>query len=170
MGGIMRRILSLCMLVVPLAGCANFSPLVSSKPVAANGSSWLIYDASRRGTLVVVKDGEITRSCAEPAPDAAYSFANSFNGSLKLPSGTEGTAAATLNATIEALAGRDNLVLLARESLFRLCEARANGDISDQRYGDIFQDVLQQVKEIAEAQKARSNAIEATARAALTAQ
>ena len=161
----MKR-LFLIVLTFSCAACANLSPLTSTKPIAEEGGHWLTYDASRRGTLLTVRSGQIVRSCAEPAPDAVYSFVNSLKGTLRAPSGSsaEGVDAA-LNATVQALAGRDNLVLLARESLFRLCEARANQDISSQRYADIFQDILQQVKEIAAAEKARSEAVQGVVRA-----
>lgn len=162
----MRSALLMSPLLLLLPGCANLSPLVSQKPIAANGSAWLTYDASRRGTLIVSQDGKIVRSCAEPAPDTAYSFANSLKGSLSTPGGSEASGDASVNATALALAGRDNLVLLARESLFRLCEARANGDISEKRYADIFQDVLQQIKEIAAAERAKADAIRTVAEAA----
>lgn len=163
----MRSILCISSLLLALSGCANFTPLVSQKPIIQNGSQWLTYDASRRGTLVVAENGKIIRSCAEPAPDTANSFVNSLKGTFKTAGGTSAEGVdASVNATALALAGRDNLVLLARESLFRLCEARANGDISQKRYADIFQDVLQQIKEISEAEKAKSAAIQSIAKAA----
>jgi len=165
----MRNLVLVSSLALVLSGCASFSPLVTQKPVAANGSAWLTYDASRRGTLLVSENGKIVRSCAEPAPDAVYSFANSLKASAGGAGGSTTSGEATVNATALALAGRDNLVLLAREALFRLCEARANGDISDKRYADIFQDVLQQIKEIAAAEKAKSDAIRSVAEAAIQA-
>ncbi len=156
----MKRIFASIILINLSAGCANLSPLTSIKPIAPEGGHWLTYDASRRGTLVTVKGGQIDRSCAEPAPDAVYSFVNQLKGTFKTAGGAsaEGVDAA-INATASALAGRDNLVLLARESLFRLCEARANGDISSDQYARIFSEVLKQVVEIAAVEKARSEAL-----------
>lgn len=161
------RYFRLYLTILLLTGCANFTPPISQKPVIQNGSQWLTYDASRRGTLLVAENGRITRSCAEPAPDTATSYANSLKGTLKTPGGTSAESVdAAINSTALALAGRDNLVLLAREALFRLCEARANGDISTKRYADIFQDVLEQIKQISEAEKAKSLAIQSVAKAA----
>lgn len=166
MAKVMKEIIFISYLSLGLAGCANFSPPISQRSIVQNGSQWLTYDASRRGTLVVSENGKIIRSCAEPAPDTANSFVNSLKGTFKTAGGTSAEGVdASLNATALALAGRDNLVLLARESLFRLCEARANGDISEKRYADIFQDVLQQIKEISEAEKAKSAAIQSVAKA-----
>ncbi len=70
-----------------------------------------------------------------------------------------------MNATAQALAGRDDLVLLAREALFRICEGSLNGSIKADDVKHLFQDVFQQVKEIAVAQsqtaKSKATAAEA---------
>ncbi|MEM6475553.1 MAG: hypothetical protein AAF687_05245 [Pseudomonadota bacterium] len=94
-------------------------------------------------------------SCAEPAPDTGYSFNNSFKLSGESGDTTVGAEAA-FAATLVALAGRDNLVLMTRESMFRLCEARANGFISDDQYNQQFGELLKQIVKIAEAIQERS--------------
>lgn len=143
-----------------VTGCANLTPPATQKPLAQEGTHWITYDSSRRGTLLAVKNGEVVRSCAEPAPDTAYSFVNTLKGSVKKPEGPEAEVDLAFNATALALAGRDNLVLLAREAMFRLCEAGANGDLKDGEYSSQFGEVLKQIKEISEANKARADALQ----------
>lgn len=137
-------------------GCANFTPPLSKRQIPAEGTFWLTYDASRRGTLIAMDQGKISRSCAEPAPDIARSFSNIFGSLSDRSTNKQGTGAA-LTASVTPLPGRNDLVLLAREALFRLCEARGNQDISRERYADIFEDVLEHVKAIAEIEMARSH-------------
>jgi hypothetical protein len=153
------KIVTSLALLASSTACANLSPLTSSKRISDAGSYWLTYEASRRGALLSTDGTKIIRSCAEPAPDAAYSFANSLKGKFSLGGASAEGVDAALNATIVALSGRDNLVLLARESLFRLCEARTNGDISPDQYAASFVQVLTSIKEIAEAEKANSQAV-----------
>lgn len=143
-----------------LSGCANLTPPATQRPLAQEGTHWITYDSSRRGTLLAVENGKVVRSCAEPAPDTAYSFTNSFTGSVKKPEGPEAEVDLALNATALALAGRDNVVLLAREALFRLCEARANNDISQAQYDAQFSAVLTQIKEISDTNKVRAETLQ----------
>ncbi|GAA4642769.1 hypothetical protein GCM10023115_07440 [Pontixanthobacter gangjinensis] len=159
----MMRSVLVTALALSSGACANFSPLtkqVTVPNVAANSAQWLTYDSSRRGTLVIREVGENGKpdrviSCAEPAPDTGFSFTNSFkaNGSS---GGTTIGAEAAFAATLVALAGRDNLVLMTRESMFRLCEARANGFINNDQYNSQFTKLLEQIVEIAQAVKQQS--------------
>jgi hypothetical protein len=74
---------------------------------------------------------------------------------------------ASFNATALALAGRDDVVLLAREALFRICEAQMNNAIKDSEVKPLFNDVFQQVKEIAVAQASISHSKALAAQAEL---
>ena len=136
------------------SACANFSPLTKRTEiprVAEGHAQWLTYDSSRRGTLVLYdKENDRLMSCAEPAPDTGFSFDNSAKLSGSSGSTTIGAEVA-FAATLVALAGRDNLVLMTRESMFRLCEARANGFISNTQYNERFGKLLDQIVKIAEA-------------------
>lgn len=139
-----------------VSGCASFHPPSSRKELSPDQSYWMSYDASRRGAIIVAENSKV-RSCAEPTPDVALSFANALKGDFGFPGNTTATGVnATLNATAMALAGRDNVVLLAREALFRICEASINGSIASSDVKPLFQDVFRQVKEIAEAQASKA--------------
>jgi hypothetical protein len=131
-------------------GCANFSPLVTTRAIPQNGPHLVTYDSSRRGTLFTVENGKVTAACAEPAPDTAYSFNNAFKASGKGgKTPAEVTVDVALTATALQLAGRDNLVLLTREAMFRLCEAQANNFLNDASYATNFAVILAQIEKIA---------------------
>lgn len=136
-----------------LTACANLSPLTSSVPLN-EGTTWLTYDSSRRGAYVVSRGGT-TVVCSEPAPDTAYDFHNKLEAAVK-SEGVDANAKAELAAKAVALAGRDRVVLTAREGLYRLCEARANGFIGQSDYIGGFQEVMLTVRAMFEAEKAEA--------------
>lgn len=148
------------MFAIILCGCATFSAPSSEKELKPNQSYWMSYDATRRGSVIVAGDSTV-KTCSEPAPDVAMSFANALKGDFKVTDKASATGVdAALNATAMALAGRDDVVLLAREALFRICEASINGTINESDVKTLFEDVFKQVEAIAVAQasKARSDA------------
>lgn len=148
----MFRSLITLLAIVCISGCAVLSPPSSSTGLETNHSYWFSYDASRRGAIVLTKDSQV-KICSEPSPDVAMSFVNTLKGNFTTPGGSSAQGVdAALNATAAALAGRDDVVLLAREALFRICEAHMNGAIESKDVKPLFQDVFQQVKEIAQAQ------------------
>ncbi|MDR6673865.1 hypothetical protein [Xanthomonas sp. 1678] len=152
--------LATVVITILVSGCANFHAPSSRKELKAGQSYWMSYDASRRGAIIVPEDSKI-KTCAEPGPDVGMSFINTLKGDFKFPGETSATGVeAALKATAMALAGRDNVVLLAREALFRICEANINGAIPPSDVKALFQDVFKQVTEIAVAQanKAKSEA------------
>lgn len=146
------RTLLLLPIVFGVAGCANFTRPASIHQLSANSRYWVSYDSSRRGAWLATNDAGHVTSCAEPAPDVALSFNSGLKGSLEV-SGAKATGIdASAAATAAALAGRDNIVLLAREALFRICEQTAMGNIDKSQIKPLFQDVFEQTKQIAIAQ------------------
>lgn len=144
----MHRMLSIVSCLM-LASCANLYPPSKSSRLSDGENYWLSYDASRRGALVVSNNSQL-KSCSEPSPDVALSFVNSLKGDFKTPGGTSATNVdATANATAIALAGRNEVVLLAREALFRICEASQNGVLSSSDVPVLIKDVFEKVSEIA---------------------
>lgn len=153
------RLVAVLAAVAVLPGCAQFSPLSASKSLKP-GAYWMSYDTSRRGAWVRVStDGEVT-SCSEPAPDAAMSYAAGLAGGVKGPGNFEATNIdASASATAALLSGRDNLVLLAREALFRICEGNANGAIPDTQVPRLVSEVLTQITTIALRDASQTQAI-----------
>lgn len=158
----MNRLVSTAALVSLMVapGCANFSPLVTSRAIPQNGPHLITYDASRRGTLFTVENGKVTAACAEPAPDTGYDLSNSFKvGGKGGKTPAEVSLDVALTAKVVELAGRDNLVLLTREAMFRLCEAEANGFFKNEAYVKKFGQILNQIAKIADAKKAQAETL-----------
>jgi hypothetical protein len=150
-----------------LASCANLYPPSTKKQIDNGSSYWVSYDASRRGALILPKSSQV-RACSEPAPDVGLTFVNTLKGNLTTPDGTSATGIdAAANATVVALAGRNEVVLLAREALFRICEASMNDTIGSGDVRPLIEKVFTDVAEIAkaQAQDSESRAAEAKAKA-----
>lgn len=141
--------------MLSLSACANLSPLTGARALKPGGSYWLTYDASRRGTYLATDASGGIRACAEPAPDSTYSFTNKLEAAAKSKD-VDASAKVDLAASALELAGRDRTVLAAREALFRLCEAQANGDLRPGEYFDGFQEVMYTVRAMVEAERAKA--------------
>lgn len=110
-----------------LCGCANLFPPASERELGTAGY-WLNYDAARRGAVVLKKNtnGENYAYCAEQAPDVAMTLVTKIAGDIKAGNTSISNLDAEATATAVQLAGRTQLVLLTRESLYRLCEISMN--------------------------------------------
>jgi len=140
-----------------LSACSNFTSPSTAKSLSDNRSYWISYDASRRGALVNNGPHGI-KSCSEPAPDVGLTLATNFKGNIKGPNETSLTNGdALFNTTVVALEGRNNVVLLAREALFRICEASMNGMLNNNSAVYLYEKVFEHVNQIAKAQADASN-------------
>lgn len=148
--------------MMTISACANLSPLTRSTQLK-DGNYWLTYDSSRRGAYVYKGEDGKLHSCAEPAPDTGYNFTNGLKGKTTTASGTSAEGEVSLTATIMAIAGRDNLVLISREALYRICEMRANGDLPPDKVYPAFREVMGAITAIAETEGKKAEAIKATA-------
>lgn len=108
------------LLLLALTGCSFPQRRVELLELS-NGSEVVSYPADLRGAYVVGG-----RTCAEPMPDVALASTDKLTGTIKLLSETgqsiEGTAAVDLAAKVAELSGRTQVVLLARDLLYRICE------------------------------------------------
>lgn len=87
--------------------------------------------------------GKDLGTSVESSLDITSSSGNKSSGNLELQ------AAVKLAATVSELQGRSQNVLLAREFLYRICEARANGFFQGgQAYIDMQQNALRMIVEI----------------------
>ncbi|MGE8231976.1 MAG: hypothetical protein ACN6OR_01240 [Stenotrophomonas sp.] len=141
----------LAALLLATAGCANFTPL-ASKRTLDDGSTWLTYDSSRRGTIIIpATSAGKYRFCAEPSPDVALVLASKLKASGKATKGAEAGTEMDMSASAMELAGRNHSVLLARDAMFRLCEASLNNAFSSTEYLELFNQILQMTTSIATA-------------------
>lgn len=152
-------------ITLALGGCANLTPPARIHDVSEAKAHWIEYDASRRGALLRTEDGKI-RGCAEPAPDIGLSLLSK----LKLqPEGVTAPVLDTeLSSTVVALAGRTQVVLTLRESLYRICEAYMNGALSGPDVKSLFGDTLKAAQTIAEAVRQEADSEKVKSEAAKT--
>ena len=136
-------------------------------PVGESGFDLISYTGTTRGAYLW-PDGNTRRICAEPPPDLGLNTAREISANLKAaaqsiggigaPSIDAGGAAKLSSAAIE-LAGRSQLVLLAREFLYRECELASNFAPGSEAYNALagqYAQVLQVVVKLADADKAQA--------------
>lgn len=183
----MKRLFVVALSFVILSGCGNMlaqkeARLVPTRETKGKGELISFPGQLRTLTNKLTVGGYIT--CAEPAPDIALSD------TLKLITGiTSDTTAAitgndgastnagnkislnndlqTTTAALE-LAGRTQTVLLAREFLYRTCEAASNKWLEPKDVKEAHEKILQQITGLIEIdkKKAETSAAIATAVAA----
>ena len=127
---------------------------VSTEP-AAGSSAAATAPAARPATAAAAT---ATRAgvCSEPAPDAT----------LKLISKLEATradASAELDASVVRLAERTQMLSFLRESLYRVCEQSASGQMTKQEASTAYGKVMDSVHAIIETDRDRAR--ESAARA-----
>jgi hypothetical protein len=154
--------------LICLAGCGSQATEAVASPsrlhtLEAKNAYAVAYDSRGRGAYVSVlsANSEVMKVCAEPSPDA------SANLSSKLASEFSANATATLKA-IQAAAGvtnkaneeataqivdvaqRTELVLVLRESLYRLCELNLNGVLKNEQAVLSFEQVMRTTRQLAQ--------------------
>ena len=125
------RSLSFLVLVtlLPAYACSMPQREVKIFDLTTTHPSLVTYSTELRGAYLVPA-GSALKFCAEPVPDVALSSLEKITASLKgeHPTGIkgDGALATEFSATVAELAGRTQLVLIAREMLFRACEFSVN--------------------------------------------
>ena len=140
-----------------LAGCGLFPQKDARISRDKGGLTVITYPAEMRGAYVVEQDKKLT-VCSEPAPDDGLSTVAEISGKLaanvdpnrKL----EAEAAAKVTTEALALAGRTQLVLVAREMLYSLCVVSANSGLAPDKVEGIYLQVADVIKELAKADRA----------------
>ncbi|WP_339074957.1 hypothetical protein [Teredinibacter turnerae] len=182
----MKKIIALLGLVA-LSGCSVLSPQkpqhISSDAVGDKGDLYSVPANLR--TIDIRKSDADYIVCSEPVPDIAMSNAlklaldasstqsaetaattgdDSASGSVSNALGLKGSSDASTTAL--ELAGRTQIVLLAREFIASNCKARANGWIDDSAFKDSQDKIIEQItamitteKVKAEAEKAKAEAV-----------
>lgn len=105
-----------------LAGC-SLPQRHASVLELSDGAQVVAYPAELRAAYVTPPG---IRVCSEPMPDVSLTSAQDLSGAIKMLSSTgqsiEGKAAVRLATTAAELSGRTQIVLLARDLLYRVCE------------------------------------------------
>ncbi|MEE1673729.1 hypothetical protein SNR37_003156 [Agarivorans aestuarii] len=134
----MKRKFLLALLAIAtsiLSGCANWSsidrstklPPPNSDQKTRNTGVAIHLDMQQRLVLV----NGLQEYCAEPSPDAIAAFAASAAASANVEQKVNGALAAAVGNNVSSTGLRTQSITLMRDSLYRMCEAYANGKISD---------------------------------------
>lgn len=120
------------LITIALAGCSAFQKSHEVGVIGLNEHKRplvITYDATSRGAYMVDKNSNV-QICAEPAPDAALENLAKISGEIGLPLPSDNSLSIEANSELQSkiveLAGRTQLVLLAREMLYRACEQSIN--------------------------------------------
>lgn len=114
-------------------------------------------NVNRRFVYVVKANGNDTNGrkyyvYAEPPPDTALTSTTDIAASLKLPETAEVAGQLKLATAIVDLTKRTQTIVLLRDTLFRLAEARANGFITEQTYQERMKELTDAAFDIASGQ------------------
>ncbi|MBY0578054.1 MAG: hypothetical protein K2P57_03310 [Burkholderiales bacterium] len=125
----MIRKIPILALILMISGCAT--PQKNARVLTINdaNTSVVTYPTELRGTYIL-RSSTGMHYCAEPTPDVALDAAQKLGASLgvKPPAGADiqASANAELSTKVVQLAGRSEVVMLAREMLYRACELTFN--------------------------------------------
>jgi hypothetical protein len=113
-----------------LNGCASTQKKAKVIYIDKTPVSAITYPAELRGAYFIVSQNNKVNYCAEPAPDVAMDslqkLAASITAQLPADKKIEGKLDTELSNKVVQLAGRTQLILLAREMLYRSCELTMN--------------------------------------------
>jgi hypothetical protein len=158
----MRTILygTIGILVLVLSGCANPQREVKVIGIDPPAPSVVIYPSDLRGAYVVKENSQV-KFCAEPVPDVALDSVQKMTANLKATLGGQPIDAAVsgeLTAKVVELAGRTQLLLIAREMLYRACELSINFNSSQETALSMYTTVVDLIAALGKAEMARSEA------------
>lgn len=145
------RNLGLALALLLLGGCGFFAQKhAETRKLGDSGVEAITYPGQIRAAYAVSKDSTV-RYCAEPPPDVALSTIEKIAAEAKATteSGLEGEGKLSAEASTTALelAGRTQLVLLAREMLYRACELSLNrSDVNEEDVIDMYKAVVELVR------------------------
>ena len=122
---------------IGLTACANLgtvnrTTILPGKPTTTSDSETdgeglaIHLDAQQR--LVLVR---ANKYCAEPSPDALASYAASAGLGLGKPGKDAASVAQAVQSNVASLGIRTQSITIMRDALYRVCEAIANGVVSD---------------------------------------
>ena len=147
----------LCALLCPaVSGCRTFSWPADSE--ALQGSTWLEYDATRRGGFLLDKkddNGNKTGRVliAENSPDVASSISAELVAKTK-----DVEISGKLTESLLELGKRTETVMILRESLYRLAELTNNVNLTAEQSTALYTRVLNAITVLSLAEHATSQA------------
>ena len=151
--------------ILLLSACAMPTRGVEVLKVNNSNTHAIVYPSDVRGAYFI-EEGSNTKFCAEPAPDVALETLEKLTAKLtaskKTPAGEDKSAEANFSpefsAKVVELAGRTDLLLVAREMLYRACELSANNKISSAEVLVLYKNVTQLIGELATSDRINAEA------------
>ncbi len=122
-----------------MGGCANLNAVHNVTGLDDNffhKNKMVAMDAKQR-VVISSAEGGTLRYCAEPSPDAFSVFSASLDASAKYKDSVSAGLKQAMAESGTSLTARTQSIQLMRDAMYRLCEARMNGAISDADYVDM---------------------------------
>jgi hypothetical protein len=148
--------------MVFLWGCTVRQPQANVEVTTLpNGISIASYPADLRGAYIIPETVKNTKMCAEPVPDVALGSIEKI--SAELSSAFSGVTIGAdggydLANNVVELAGRTQLLMLAREMLYRACEVSLNTPENPEVALELYQSAQQFLASIADSEQTKANA------------
>jgi len=147
-------------LVVAQFGCATHGVHQAKTHVSKHGITAISYPETHRVAFLKRNDN-MEHLCAGAGIDAV---ASTIGGSSLDVSGLIGGGEEKIGKTSESvetgLGGRDPVVLIARELLYRTCETAMNLELNTEQYLDLYKATLAAIQSIAETHSNEGTAVE----------
>jgi hypothetical protein len=113
---------------IALSACgANFNSIGRRTTLPSNQQAAIHLDAQQRVVMV----GRNGVYCAEPSPDAMAAYAQAAALGVSIVGKGAGSGAGSSQSDISDIGLRTQSITLMRDALYRLCEAGANGQLTD---------------------------------------
>ncbi len=157
------RIAPLIGVAVPvlLSACSLFPQKEARIQHDKDGVIIVTYPTETRGAYIIPGNKTDT-VCSEPGPDVALSTVADISGKLSANVQGKGTldaeAAARVTSDAIQLAGRTQIVLVARELLYSLCSVSRNNKLTPEQIQHIYVEVTRVITALAEAEKTSAQA------------
>jgi hypothetical protein len=133
--------------------CSSLQPSGSKVlQVGKSNNRVVTFPSNRRGAYFIDKNSQM-KFCAEPAPDVAREsfreLSARINANIDPSTKVDAAAQSRLDAKALELAGRTELLLVAREMLYRACELSLNNDISEETVLRLYTNVSELIRALA---------------------
>ncbi|MEO5612791.1 MAG: hypothetical protein ABIT68_08630 [Sphingomicrobium sp.] len=117
------RLLTTALCLIFLGGCAEMTHLTRTRNLG--DSRFILIDAKQRAISSVNNI-----NCAEPSPDALSALAASQGANFGAPNGGSGAESFAIAEAAGSIGLRTQSIQLLRDSMFRVCEAYQNHQLS----------------------------------------
>lgn len=138
-----------------LSACSLFPQKDARVDRDQSGVTVVTYPTEMRGAYVIPAESKAT-VCSEPAPDVALNTAANISGTVSANVQDKGKLSAETAAKVTSdaiqLAGRSQIVLVARELLYSLCSVSRNSNLSADQIKDIYVEVTKVITTLADAE------------------